>query len=130
MTEQELKEVARFLDTELAELEEISKELESITESHRGIRISMTELSTKEFEVIERSKARILSTLTITTTYVSSLIEKFKLLPAEIYNRLKQFYEKIYSIISKFINLFEIEQITLTISVQPALQIIFKPKQT
>lgn len=131
ITETELNEILEFLNMQINEIKCIEKELEENISRRRDIMKAFTieQLSDKEVEVINEEKARLLSTLTIVTTYVNGLIEKFKLLPVNILNALKLFYDKVLGIINKFINLFQIEQITLTISVQPSLQIVFKPKQ-
>lgn len=130
ITETELNEILEFLNMQINEIKCIEKELEENISRRRDMKaLTIEQLSDKEVEVINEEKARLLSTLTITTTYVNGLIEKFKLLPANILNALKLFYDKVLGIINKFINLFQIEQITLTISVQPSLQIVFKPKQ-
>lgn len=130
ITETELNEILEFLNMQINEIKCIEKELEENISRRRDMKaLTIEQLSDKEVEVINEEKARLLSTLTIVTTYVNGLIEKFKLLPANILNALKLFYDKVLGIINKFINLFQIEQITLTISVQPSLQIVFKPKQ-
>lgn len=130
ITETELNEILEFLNMQINEIKCIEKELEENISRRRDMKaLTIEELSDKEVEVINEEKARLLSTLTIVTTYVNGLIEKFKLLPVNILNALKLFYDKVLGIINKFINLFQIEQITLTISVQPSLQIVFKPKQ-
>lgn len=131
ITETELNEILEFLNMQINEIKCIEKELEENISRRRDMKaLTIEELSDKEVEVINEEKARLLSTLTIVTTYVNGLIEKFKLLPANILNALKLFYDKVLGIINKFINLFQIEQITLTISVQPSLQIVFKPRQS
>ncbi|MEM2920632.1 MAG: hypothetical protein QXU29_07755 [Candidatus Nitrosocaldus sp.] len=130
ITETELNEILEFLNMQINEIKCIEKELEENISRRRDMKaLTIEQLSDKEVEVINEEKARLLSTLTIVTTYVNGLIEKFKLLPVNILNALKLFYDKVLGIINKFINLFQIEQITLTISVQPSLQIVFKPKQ-
>lgn len=130
ITETELNEILEFLNMQINEIKCIEKKLEENISRRRDMKaLTIEQLSDKEVEVINEEKARLLSTLTIVTTYVNGLIEKFKLLPVNILNALKLFYDKVLGIINKFINLFQIEQITLTISVQPSLQIVFKPKQ-
>ncbi|MEM2856859.1 MAG: hypothetical protein QW416_07155 [Candidatus Nitrosocaldaceae archaeon] len=129
LSQSELKDITEFLTQQLNELKEIESELEKATIRYKGIRLLSREmLSGEEDVIVSELNARLLSTLTITTTYVNALIEKVKHLPTKILDILKQFYTQCLSIINKFANLFKIEEITLTISSSPSLQIVFKPK--
>ena len=73
------------------------------------------------------ARATLFSSVTTVLSSVSSLFQKLKSVPSVILNELFNFLNSFWKIVSKYINIFKIESIKITISVTPSVEVVLKP---
>jgi hypothetical protein len=73
------------------------------------------------------ARASLLSNVTIVLSSVFSVIQKFRIAPSSLLNALSDFLTAFWRIILKYIGIFKIDSITITISTTSSIVVVLEP---
>jgi hypothetical protein len=73
------------------------------------------------------ARAVVLTAVQTVLPPVSTILQKLKSIPSSLLSALSQFLTMFWKIISKYLNLFKIESIQITISINPSIVVVLKP---
>jgi|GEM_PF-1276621 hypothetical protein len=128
LSQDEVNDIVNFINQRAEELENIERNLNNLTRNFRALTVE--ELESKPFDIkasIMDAKASLLSNVTNVLSSVSGLFQKIKSVPSKILNALLAFLKIFWKIISKYISIFKIESIKITISATPSVEVDIKP---
>jgi hypothetical protein len=128
LSEEEIDELVSFIYERTEELKGIESSLDRLTENFRTLTVEELEIQPHEIRAgIMAAKASLLSNVTTVSYSVSGLIQKLISVPSRVLNALLTFLSSFWRIILKYIGIFKIESITVTIGVTPSVTVVFKP---
>jgi len=119
------KNFEEFLRSQIKELEEMERELQSWMKRGKiSLKMAFSELKPEDQEWIVVFRNRVFSVISIVFKGLEKvsfrLLDKFK-------NLVKEFLIKAFSLLSKILKLAHVESITITISAYPSISITIKP---
>ncbi len=119
------KNFEEFLRSQIKELEEMERELQSWTERTKiSLKKAFIELEPKDQEWIMIFRSKVFSVVNIVFKGLEKvsfrLLDKFK-------DLVKEFLIKAFSLLSKILKIARVESIRITISVNPSISITIKP---
>ncbi|MEM2570068.1 MAG: hypothetical protein QXT67_09070 [Candidatus Bathyarchaeia archaeon] len=128
LSHNEINEIVDFIYGQIEVLEKIDSSLSELTTEFYALTAEVLETQPSNVQLaIMNAKATLLSSVTTVLSSVSGLIQKLRRIPSVILNALFNFLKIFWKIISRYMNMFKIESITITISMTPSVVVVLKP---
>lgn len=124
----EINEIVKFINNQRIVLEEIDCKLSDLTRDFYALTAEALERQPLGVQSeITDARATLISSVTTVLSSVSGLMQRLKSVPSKILDALFNFLESFWKIISKYLSIFKIESITITISMTPSVVLVLKP---
>jgi hypothetical protein len=127
LSEGEVADLVGFIVERTKELERIEGGLDGLARSLPRLSVEVLESQPSVRAAVMDARASLLSNVTTVLSSVSSVIQKFRIVPSSLLNALLNFLTAFWRIISKYIGIFKIDSITITISTTPSVVVVLKP---
>ena len=108
-------------------MEEIESSLDGLARSLHGLTVEVLESQPSVRVAVMDARASLLSNVITVLSSFSGIIQKFGSVPSTLLNALSNFLTAFWRIISKYIGIFKIDLITVTISATPSVVVVLKP---
>jgi hypothetical protein len=126
LSEGEVADLVGFIVERTKELEEVEGGLDGLARSLPRLSVEVLESQPSVRAAVMDARASLLSNVTTVLSSVSSVIQKFRIVPSSLLNALSNFFTAFWRIILKYIGIFKIYFITITISTTPSIVIVLK----
>jgi hypothetical protein len=127
-SESEINSLIQFINEHTNRLILIYEKLADLTRMH-GIS-STDELDRiplqDRLELLD-ARAVVLTTIQAVLPPASTVLQKLKSIPSSLLSALSQFLTVFWKIVSRYLNLFKIESIQITIGINPSIVVVLKP---
>jgi hypothetical protein len=127
-SESEINSLIQLIDEHTRRLVQIYDRLEAWT-SRYGIPTADELDRIPRHDMLELADARavVLTAVQAVVPTASTFLQKLKTIPSSLMNALSNFLTVFWKIVSRYFNLFKIESIQITISINPSIVVVLKP---
>jgi hypothetical protein len=127
-SESEINSLIQLIDEHTRRLVQIYDSLEAWT-SRYGIPTADELDRIPRHDMLELADARavVLTAVQAVVPTASTFLQKLKTIPSSLMNALSNFLTVFWKIVSRYFNLFKIESIQITISINPSIVVVLKP---
>jgi hypothetical protein len=127
-SESEINSLIQLIDEHTRRLVQIYDRLEAWT-SRYGIPTADELDRIPRHDMLELADARavVLTAVQAVVPTASTFLQKLKTIPSSLMNALSNFLTLFWKIVSRYFNLFKIESIQITISINPSIVVVLKP---
>jgi len=127
-SESEINSLIQLIDEHTKRLVQVYDKLEAWTS--RYVIPTADELDRiPRHDMLELADARavVLTAVQAVVPTASTFLQKLKTIPSSLMNALSNFLTVFWKIVSRYFNLFKIESIQITISINPSIVVVLKP---
>jgi len=127
-SESEINSLIQLIDEHTKRLVQVYDKLEAWT-SRYGIPTADELDRIPRHDMLELADARavVLTAVQAVVPTASTFLQKLKTIPSSLMNALSNFLTVFWKIVSRYFNLFKIESIQITISINPSIVVVLKP---
>jgi hypothetical protein len=127
-SESEINSLIQLIDEHTRRLVQIYDRLEAWT-SRYGIPTADELDRIPRHDMLELADARavVLTAVQAVVPTASTFLQKLRTIPSSLMNALSNFLTVFWKIVSRYFNLFKIESIQITISINPSIVVVLKP---
>jgi hypothetical protein len=127
-SESEINSLIQLIDEHTKRLVQVYDRLEAWTNRY-GIPTADELDRIPRHDMLELADARavVLTAVQAVVPTASTFLQKLKTIPSSLMNALSNFLTVFWKIVSRYFNLFKIESIQITISINPSIVVVLKP---
>jgi hypothetical protein len=127
-SESEINSLIQLIDEHTRRLIQIYERLEAWTDRY-GIPTTDELVRIPRRDMLELADARavVLTAVQVVLPTASTILQKLKTIPSSLISVLSNFLTVFWKIVSRYLNLFKIESIQITISINPSIVVVLKP---
>jgi hypothetical protein len=127
-SESEINSLIQFINEHTKQLVYIYEKLDEWTHRH-DIRTTdeLDRIPLHDRLELLDARAVVLTAVQAVLPPASSILQKLKSIPSSLLSALSKFLTVFWKIVSRYLNLFKIESIQITIGINPSIVVVLKP---